>query len=164
MVYSDDGHLSAHGISSDSYSLSELSDSDDHSVPHTNNDPISPAINHQPSSTEIEEAINRLRADMEENRFCYIPPRHNVKRHDYLYYVRKKDEGAYTYAAHADYYILLQACSKVAQVDIRLMHMAVLNFERRLAWIEKRIDHCLNSTPPDVESDSDDANLSDIQL
>ncbi|EEF39924.1 TATA box-binding protein-associated factor RNA polymerase I subunit B [Ricinus communis] len=95
-------------------------------------------------------AIRRLKLDMEENRFCYIPPRVNLKRFDYLHYVRKKDEGAFTYVAHADYYILLRACARVAQVDIRIMHIGVLSFERRLAWLEKRIDYCLHLSPPTI--------------
>ncbi|KAL5553845.1 hypothetical protein UlMin_041246 [Ulmus minor] len=95
-----------------------------------------------------DEAIRRLKLDMEENRFCYIPPRVDVRRFDYLHYVRKRDEGALTYATHADYYILLRACAKVAQVDIRIMHNGVLGFEKRLAWLEQRITHCLHLTPP----------------
>lgn len=102
------------------------------------------------AETPKSEAIKRLKLDMEENRFCYIPPRVNVKRFDYLHYVRKKDEGAFTYVAHADYYILLRACARVAQVDIRIMHIGVLSLERRLAWLENRIDHCLHLTPPNV--------------
>ncbi|CAL5396266.1 unnamed protein product [Camellia sinensis] len=97
--------------------------------------------------TRKDRAIRQMKSNMEENRFCYIPPRVNVKRLDYLYYVRKKDEGAYTYAAHADYYILLRSCARVAQVDIRVMHAGVLSFERRLGWFEKRIDHCLSLKP-----------------
>lgn len=100
------------------------------------------------AETLKEEAIARMKLDMEEKRFFYIPPRVNLKRFDYLHYVRKKDEGAYTYAAHADYYILLRACARVAEVEIRCMHIAVLSFERRLAWMEKRINHCLHLTPP----------------
>ncbi|XP_042981304.1 TATA box-binding protein-associated factor RNA polymerase I subunit B [Carya illinoinensis] len=102
------------------------------------------------AETPKSEAIKRLKLDMEENRFCYIPPRVNVKRFDYLHYVRKKDEGAFTYVAHADYYILLRACARVAQVDIRIMHIGVLSLERRLAWLENRIDHCLHLTPPNI--------------
>ncbi|RVW25402.1 TATA box-binding protein-associated factor RNA polymerase I subunit B [Vitis vinifera] len=110
---------------------------------------------HQASvETVKEEAILRMKADMEENRFCYIPPRVNVKRFDYLHYVRKKDEGSYIYAAHADYYILLRACARVAQVDVRSMHVGVMSLERRLGWIEKRIDHCLHFKPPKFSSDS----------
>lgn len=102
------------------------------------------------AETFKDEAINQMKLDMEEKRFCYIPPRVNLKRFDYLHYVRKQDEGAYTYVAHADYYILLRACARVAQVETRCMHIGVLSFERRLAWLEKRIDHCLHLTPPIV--------------
>lgn len=107
--------------------------------------------NDQASAETLQsEAIRRLKLDMEENRFYYIPPRVKIKRLDYLHYVRKKDEGAYTYAAHADYYILLRACARVAQLDIRIMHTGVLSLEKRLAWLENRIDHCLHLTPPNV--------------
>ncbi|KAF2291913.1 hypothetical protein GH714_036086 [Hevea brasiliensis] len=95
-------------------------------------------------------AIKRLKLDMEENRFYYIPPRVNLRRFDYLHYARKKDDGAFTYVAHADYYILLRSCARVTQVDIRIMHIGVLSFERRLAWLEKRIDHCLHLTPSSI--------------
>ncbi|XP_004291537.1 PREDICTED: TATA box-binding protein-associated factor RNA polymerase I subunit B-like [Fragaria vesca subsp. vesca] len=106
-------------------------------------------VNDQGSAETFKnEAINRMKLDMEEKRFCYIPPRKNPKRFDYLHYVRKQDDGAYTYVAHADYYIMLRTCSRVAQVEIRCMHIGVLSFERRLAWLEKRIDHCLHLTPP----------------
>ncbi|KAF5752907.1 TATA box-binding protein-associated factor RNA polymerase I subunit B isoform X2 [Tripterygium wilfordii] len=47
-------------------------------------------------------AIRRLKLDMEEHRFCYIPSRSNVKLLDHLHYVRKRDDGALTYAAHAE--------------------------------------------------------------
>lgn len=112
--------------------------------------PNSEAIDEASAETIIDSAVKRLKLDMENNRFCYISPRVQIKRLDYLQYVRKSDEGALTYAAHADYYILLRACATIAQVDIRSMHMAVLSFERRLAWLEKRIDHCLHLTPPSV--------------
>lgn len=91
-----------------------------------------------------DKAIRRLKLDMEDNRFCYIPPRSNLKRFDYLHYARKKDEGSMIYVAHADYYILLRACARVAQVDTRIMHVGVLSLERRLDWLEKRIDHCIH--------------------
>ena len=100
------------------------------------------------AETSKEKAIRRMKLDMEENNFSYIPPRVNTKRFDYLHYVRKKDEGALTYVAHADYYLLLRACARTAQVEIRCMHIGVLNFERRLAWLEHRIDHCLHLNPP----------------
>ncbi|CAK9136350.1 unnamed protein product [Ilex paraguariensis] len=102
----------------------------------------------QPSMKSYKDkAIRRLKSNMEENKFCYIPPRVNVKRSDYLHYVRKKDEGAYAYAAHADYYIILRSCARAAQVDLRIMHVGVLNLERRLVWIENRIDQCLEFYP-----------------
>ncbi|XP_049407983.1 TATA box-binding protein-associated factor RNA polymerase I subunit B-like [Solanum stenotomum] len=73
--------------------------------------------------------LRQMKADMKENRFVYIPPRKNVKKKDgYIRYARKKD-GAYLYAVHADYYIILRSCAKVAQVDVRTMHVGVLAFE-----------------------------------
>uniref|UniRef100_A0A7N0TLG0 Uncharacterized protein n=1 Tax=Kalanchoe fedtschenkoi TaxID=63787 RepID=A0A7N0TLG0_KALFE len=155
-AYSDVGlTLSAHCESPHLDDQSEQSHGDDHNSPRRSEIPPSCAANEEQVASKIskDEAINRIKAEMEEHRFCYIPPRVNVKRHDYLHYVRKKDEGAYTYVAHADYYILLRACARVAQVDIRIMHVGVMNLERRLAWIEKRIDHCLNLRHPDVDDD-----------
>ncbi|KAL9670811.1 hypothetical protein QQ045_008369 [Rhodiola kirilowii] len=140
----DEPTLSAHDKTSHLDDHSGQSNNNDHAIPHTPDFPSSSAIDHQAASkVTMEKAINCLKADMEENKFCYIPPRVNVKRHDYLHYVRKKYEGAYTYVAHADYYILLRACARVAQVDIRILHVGVMNFERRLAWIEKRIDRII---------------------
>ncbi|KAL3751610.1 hypothetical protein ACJRO7_012440 [Eucalyptus globulus] len=105
----------------------------------------------RPSSESYQDrAIGQLKLEMKENRFFYIPPRVKVKRLDYLHYVRKRDHGALAYVAHADYYILLRACARVAQVEIRCMHMGVLNFERRLAWMENRVEHCLHLTPSKV--------------
>ncbi|KAJ7953810.1 TATA box-binding protein-associated factor RNA polymerase I subunit B [Quillaja saponaria] len=124
--------------------------SSDQSSQSTQDDQDSDSNDNTSADTLNEEAIKQMKLDMEENRFCYIPPRFNVKRFDYLHYVRKKDEGALTYVAHADYYILLRACARVAQVDIRIMHIGVLSLERRLAWLENRIDHCLHLTPPTV--------------
>nr|XP_043610470.1 TATA box-binding protein-associated factor RNA polymerase I subunit B-like [Erigeron canadensis]XP_043610471.1 TATA box-binding protein-associated factor RNA polymerase I subunit B-like [Erigeron canadensis] len=96
-----------------------------------------------PKESHKERAIRQMISNMEENHFTYIPPRTKVKRHDYLHYTRKKVNGAYAHAAHADYYILLRSCARVAQLDVRIMHAAVQNFERRLAWLEKNIQHCL---------------------
>lgn len=94
-------------------------------------------------------ALRQLKADMKENRFVYIPPRKNVKKIDgYIRYARKKD-GAYLYAVHADYYILLRSCAKVAQVDVRTMHVGVLAFEKRLEMLERRIGFCLCKRIPD---------------
>ncbi|KAJ1440932.1 Transcription initiation factor Rrn7, Zinc-finger [Sesbania bispinosa] len=119
-----------------SESLSNGEDSDSHE--------------HSSEKSCVKEAIRRMKLEMEENRFCYIPPSVRLKRLDYLHYVRKRAEGALTYVAHADYYILLRACARVAQVDIRILHIGVLSLEKRLAWLEKRIDQCLYSKPPKV--------------
>ncbi|KAA8529425.1 hypothetical protein F0562_033776 [Nyssa sinensis] len=103
----------------------------------------------QPATASYKDrAIRQMKLNMEENKFCYIPHRVYVRVSDYLHYARKREEGALTYAAHADYYILLRSCAKVAQVDIRVLHLGVLSFERRLAWLENRIDHCLHLKPP----------------
>lgn len=110
--------------------------------------PNSSSSKHSCDESERKEAVNRLKSNMEVNRFCYIPPRDKCNGNYYLYYARKNDEGAYTYAAHADYYILLRACARVAQIDIRCLHTGVLSFERRLAWLEKIIDRCLNVNLP----------------
>lgn len=109
--------------------------------------PNSSSRKHSCNTLYREEALNRLKSNMEENRFCYIPPRDKCNM-NYLQYARKKDEGAYTYVAHADYYILLRACARVAQIDIRCLHAGVLGLERRLAWIEKNIDRCLDVKLP----------------
>ena len=98
-------------------------------------------------------ASRHLKIDMEERRFSYVPPRKNVRRHGYLLYMRERYGGSLDYAAHAEYYVILRACAKAAQVDVRVMHQGVLSLERRLGWIEKKIDHCLRaicSNDPDT--------------
>ncbi|XVE91490.1 hypothetical protein REPUB_Repub01dG0014700 [Reevesia pubescens] len=102
------------------------------------------------AETSKHRAIRLMKRNMEENRFSYIPPRVKLKRLDYLHYARKRDGGAMTYVAHADYYILLRSCARVADVDMRNMHVGILSMERRLAWLEKRIDHCLHLTLPNA--------------
>ncbi|XP_021763385.1 TATA box-binding protein-associated factor RNA polymerase I subunit B-like [Chenopodium quinoa] len=123
------------------------------------------------SSQNLEDiALKYLKIDMEEHRFCYIPPRVEVKRRDHLHYSRKRGDGSLGYVAHADYYILLRACAKVVQVDIRIMHIGVLSLERRLGWIEKWIDHSLvekcSGGPVENVDDSEDesVNLSNISI
>ncbi|KAL2944930.1 TATA box-binding protein-associated factor RNA polymerase I subunit B [Bienertia sinuspersici] len=126
----------------------------------------------QASSQNYEDiALKHLKIDMEEHLFSYIPPRVDIKRHDHLHYGRKKGDGSFAYIAHADYYILLRACAKVAQVDTRVMHISVLSLEKRLAWIEKWIDHslmgkfCNNPATGDADLDDDESiNLSNISL
>ncbi|XP_030449587.1 TATA box-binding protein-associated factor RNA polymerase I subunit B [Syzygium oleosum] len=155
-------------------SLLDSTDDDASSQGSLADDNMKPS--NRPSSESYQDrAIRQLKLDMEENRFFYIPPRVKVKRLDYLHYVRKRDHGALAYVAHADYYILLHACARVAQVEIRCMHMGVMNFERRLAWMENRIEHCLHLTPPKLscefcsdetqEDDADDViNLSSLNI
>ncbi|XP_015943907.1 TATA box-binding protein-associated factor RNA polymerase I subunit B [Arachis duranensis] len=131
---------------------------------------------HSSEKPHVKEAIARMKLDMEENRFYYIPPIVKKKRrHNYLHYVRKIDEGALEYVAHADYYILLRACARVAQVDVRIMHIGVLKLERRLAWLEEQIDECLQLKPEKIsckfcsdaapENESEDVpGLSDLDI
>ncbi|XP_010445524.1 PREDICTED: TATA box-binding protein-associated factor RNA polymerase I subunit B-like [Camelina sativa] len=120
--------------------------------------------NHNHKEKSKERVIRRLITDMGENWFCYIPPREKVKRGDYLQYGRKKDGGGLIYAAHADYYILLRVCAKVAEIDARNMHRAVLSFERRLAWIEKKIDHVLQLAPLSIRNRDTKTHLDEPSL
>ncbi|KAL9225929.1 hypothetical protein vseg_001803 [Gypsophila vaccaria] len=114
---------------------------------------------YEPSHCPRDIAVRHMKTDMEEHRFCYIPPRVKVKRLGYLHYRRKAaGDGCYTYVAHADYYILLRACAKVAQVDVRVMHYSVLSLERRLGWIEKRLDECVQSCKNIFETKPSDKN------
>jgi len=41
--------------------------------------------------------------------------------------------------------MLLRAFAKLAEIDIRIMHISVLKLERRLACIEERIERSLNT-------------------
>lgn len=91
------------------------------------------------SMSSKDAAVEKLKLNMEENGFQYLPPRVHQKSDGYLHYSRKKVDGKLIFAAHADYYILLRVCARLAQVDIRIMHESVLQFERRIAWIEKQI-------------------------
>lgn len=129
------------------------------------------AENGEASSQNLEDiALKYLKIDMEEHRFCYIPPRVEIKRHDHLHYSRKKADGSLAYVAHADYYILLRACAKLAKVDVRIMHVSALSLERRLAWIEKWIDHGLlekcSNGPIEYGDDLEDesVNLSNLSI
>lgn len=88
-------------------------------------------------SSHQKSTISLVKRDMEENKFVYIPPRSNVKKHEHIYYCRKKGKGAYVYAVHGDYYILLRSCAKACQVDLRTMHIGVLTFERGLQKRER---------------------------
>lgn len=141
---SQDGRTSQ---SHEDISLQRHSDAD-YSSP-TSEEPENSEPNDKVSAeTSKLRAIRLMKKNMEQNMFIYIPPRVKLRRLDYLHYARKNNEGALTYVAHADYYILLCSCARVAEVDMRLMHVGLLSMERRLAWLEKRIDHCLHLTPP----------------
>ncbi|KAK4339175.1 hypothetical protein RND71_040637 [Anisodus tanguticus] len=84
----------------------------------------------QPSAESRKEiALRQLKSNMQENSFCYIPPRKNVKNKGYIRYSRKRD---------GDYYILLRCCAKIAQVDVRKMHTGVMNLRNLDAF--SRID------------------------
>ncbi|XP_077228888.1 TATA box-binding protein-associated factor RNA polymerase I subunit B-like isoform X2 [Tasmannia lanceolata] len=111
-----------------------------------------------PSTTLKDKALGRLKSNMEENWFTYIPPRKpSSKKQGYLHYRRKMKDGMLNYVAHADYYILLRACARLVEIDARIMHLGALKLERRLSWIEGRIDDTLRSMPEllDMFSDSD---------
>ncbi|PIA37157.1 hypothetical protein AQUCO_03000020v1 [Aquilegia coerulea] len=97
----------------------------------------------QEGETLKETALKQMKLNMEQNGFCYIPPRVKLKRLDHLHYIRKNDVGTRSYVAHGDYYILLRACAQVAEVGARYMHAGALKLEKRLAWIENRIDQSL---------------------
>ncbi|CAI0448047.1 unnamed protein product [Linum tenue] len=146
----DDGYFPTQPVPRQVRGMSHESPSPHSSNSHGNDSPLQNSYNTDPSE---ETAIRKLKSDMEENRFCYIPPRVNAKRLGYLQYARKQDEGILRYVAHADYYILLRSCAKVAEVDIRIMHIGVLSLERRLAWLEKRTHHCMHLTPPSITCD-----------
>ncbi|KAG5145353.1 hypothetical protein JHK84_030896 [Glycine max] len=132
----------------DDTSLEDVSNNNSHESLSDSED--SDSQEHSSGKSHVKEAIRQMKLEMEENRFYYIPPSVKRKRLDYIHYVRKRDEGALTYVAHADYYILLRACARIAQVDIRILHIGVLRLERRLAWLEKRIDQCLHSKPTSI--------------
>lgn len=119
-----------------------------------------------------EKALRLLKLDMEDNHFCYRPPRKIIRSRDYVHYSRKR-QGVLLYAVHADYYLLVRCCAKVAEVETRIMHTAVLRMERRLNWLENRIDRSLfrHSNPgsgcefcegdvKDAGNDTDDSNIS----
>ncbi|KAJ6836713.1 putative TATA box-binding protein-associated factor RNA polymerase I subunit B [Iris pallida] len=83
-------------------------------------------------------ALEKMQLDMEENGFQYLPPR--VQQIDgYLHYKRQRIDGGLVYVAHADYYILLRSCAKVAHIGAQNMHQSVLKLERRLDWLEQQI-------------------------
>ena len=91
------------------------------------------------------DAMQMLKSEMQDHGFHYMPPRKPRKSDGYLRYRRKRLSGGFIYVAHADYYMLLRAFAKLAEIDIRIMHISVLKLERRLACIEERIERSLNT-------------------
>lgn len=98
--------------------------------------------------------VGKMKNNMEENGFQYLPPRKRRRTDGYLHYGRKRVDGKFIYVAHVDYYIILRACARLAQVDVRIMHTSVLKFERRLDWIEQQIESSLNSLPENGNNDA----------
>ncbi|KAG0461280.1 hypothetical protein HPP92_021577 [Vanilla planifolia] len=90
-------------------------------------------------------AIENMKLDMQDNGFHYLPPRAVKRSNGYLHYERWKEEGKLLFVAHVDYYILLRACARLAQVEPRILHIGVLKFEKRLHWIEQRVEQSLYS-------------------
>lgn len=75
---------------------------------------------------------------------------------EYVSYFYSKDGKR---LVHADYFIVLQACAKVINVDPRALHNGVQNVENGLVQVEKKINRFLSSreTKPMKEpSDGDD--------
>ncbi|CAM0955956.1 unnamed protein product [Alopecurus aequalis] len=89
--------------------------------------------------------IQRIKSEMEDRGFCYMPPRKGIRSDSYLHYRRKTVTGSLICVGHADYYMLIRAFAKLAEVDVRIMHTSVLKLERRLASIEERIGRSLDA-------------------
>ncbi|XP_037449330.1 TATA box-binding protein-associated factor RNA polymerase I subunit B-like [Triticum dicoccoides] len=97
------------------------------------------------SASSSSSGIQSIKSEMEDHRFCYMPPRKWPRSDGYLHYRRKTMTGRLVCAGHADYYLLLRSFAKLAEVDIRVMHASVLKLERRLGWIEERIGRSLDA-------------------
>ncbi|CAN6360468.1 unnamed protein product [Urochloa humidicola] len=95
------------------------------------------------SSSSGHDAMQVLKSEMQDHGFHYMPPRKPRKSDGYLRYRRRS--GGFIYVAHADYYMLLRAFAKLAEVNVRIMHISVLKLERGLACIEDRIEKSLNT-------------------
>ncbi|KAF6989763.1 hypothetical protein CFC21_007060 [Triticum aestivum] len=94
--------------------------------------------------------VQRIKSEMEDHGFCYLPPRKWLRSNGYLHYRRKTITGSLVCIGHADYYVLIRSFAKLAEVDVRVLHTSVLKLERRLAWIEERIGRSLDAlqNPP----------------
>lgn len=97
------------------------------------------------SSSSGHDAMQTLKSEMQDLGFHYMPPRKPRKSDDYLRYRRRRLYGGFINVAHADYYMLLRAFAKLAEVNVRIMHISVLKLERRLECIEDRIERSLNT-------------------
>ncbi|XP_062231167.1 TATA box-binding protein-associated factor RNA polymerase I subunit B isoform X2 [Phragmites australis] len=97
------------------------------------------------SASSGRDAIQMIKSEMQDHGFHYMPPRKPRKSDGYLRYRRRRLTGGFVYVAHADYYMLLRSFAKLAEVDVRIMHISVLKLERRLACIEERIERSLNT-------------------
>nr|TKW27867.1 hypothetical protein SEVIR_3G286101v2 [Setaria viridis] len=96
------------------------------------------------SSSSGHDAMQILKSEMQDHGFHYMPPRKLRKSDVYLRY-RRRLSGGFIYVAHADYYMLLRAFAKLAEVNVRIMHISVLKLERGLAFIEDRIERSLST-------------------
>jgi hypothetical protein len=97
------------------------------------------------SSSIQHDALQSIKSEMLDHGFHYVTPRKPRKSDGYLRYRRRRLIGGFVYVAHADYYMLLRAFAKLAEIDVRIMHISVLKLERRLALIEERIERSLNT-------------------
>jgi len=97
------------------------------------------------SASSVHDATQMLKSEMHDHGFHYMPPRKPRQSDGYLRYRRRRLNGCFVYVAHADYFMLLRAFAKLAEVDVRIMHTIVLKLERRLACIEERIERSLNT-------------------
>jgi hypothetical protein len=97
------------------------------------------------SSSSGHDAIEILKSEMQDHGFHCMPPRKPRKSDGYLRYRRRRLSAGFIYVAHADYYMLLRAFAKLAEVHVRIMHISVLKLERGLAFIEDRIERSLST-------------------
>ncbi|KAG2619925.1 hypothetical protein PVAP13_3NG143702 [Panicum virgatum] len=97
------------------------------------------------SSSSGHDPMQILVSEMQDHGFHYMPPRKPRKSDGYLRYRRRRLSGGFMYVAHADYYMLVRAFAKLAEIDVRIMHISVLKLERGLACIEDRIERSLNT-------------------
>lgn len=103
------------------------------------NHPTEPPVSSNCPKDAANFAMEKIKLEMEENGFKYLPPRAHQKI-SYVQYRRQRIDGKLVYVAHADYYILLRTCAKLVEVDAQTMHRCVLNLEKRLEWIDRLID------------------------